>query len=54
MTRQDIEAVTLYKQLGQLWNRIPKQMYYTIRGQIRAGDYEGARKGIQTAQKRRK
>ena len=38
--------VKLYKLLKQYKYRMSKQQYKTIKGQIKAGDYEGALKGI--------
>ena len=38
--------IKLYKILKQYKNRMTKQQYKTIKGQIKAGDYAGALKGI--------
>jgi hypothetical protein len=36
----------LYKLLKKFKNKLNKQQYNTIKGQIKAGDLEGAMKGI--------
>ena len=38
--------IRLYKLLEQYKWRMSKQQYKTIKGQIKAGDYDGALKGI--------
>ena len=39
--------MNVYYELLELKNKIPKQTYKTILGQIKAGDLKGALKGIE-------
>lgn len=42
------EKLECYKILDRYKFRLPQQDYRTLRGQIRAGDIKGFKKGIQT------
>lgn len=44
--------MNLYYELNLIKDKLPKQTYKTILGQLRAGDYVGAEKGMQTALKK--
>ena len=39
--------MNIYYELRELKNKIPKNTYKTILGQLKAGDYKGAVKGIE-------